>query len=313
MGNFKVLTVVSVLLFMVSCGHVTPTQPILNGNLKAKNNEPYPSIIIDAHSHFSNEGEPSESQPTEEMDKMYREANVVGAVIHMPRDPEKNKRVKINRGRARFNMAICAAVVPGETVKRVEQGLKNGDYQCLKVYLGYIPRYAADPFYLKFYALAEKYTVPVVFHTGDTYDKMAKVKYAEPLQIDEIAVKFPKVNFVIAHMGNPWIQSAAEVVYKNDNVYVDISALMLGDVSKATAESVEELAIKPIRWFWLYVENPKKMMFGSDWPLMDVKPYVEVVMRAIPREHWDDVFYKNAATLFKLEVPAPQDSQGNTK
>jgi len=46
---------------------------------------------------------------------------------------------------------------------------------------------------------------------------------------------------------------------------------------------------------------------------MDVKPYVEVVMRAIPREHWDDVFYKNAATLFKLEVPAPQESQGDTK
>ena len=171
----------------------------------------------------------------------------------------------------------------------------------MKVYLGYIPKYASDPFYHDFYRLAEKYQLPVVFHTGDTYDKKAKVKFAEPLQIDEIALQYPKVNFVLAHMGNPWIQSAAEVVYKNDNVFVDVSALMLGDVSKANPEALEELAIKPIRWFWLYVENPKKLMFGSDWPLMEVKPYIQAVMKAIPSEHWDAVFYKNAADLFKLD------------
>ncbi|NBX67939.1 MAG: hypothetical protein EBR01_03120 [Proteobacteria bacterium] len=287
-------------LLVLSCGH-TPSQ--ITGN-KVDTEIPsgaYPKRVIDAHSHFSFDQPDSEQQPRPEMEKAFEEANVFAAVIHLPKDRAKSQKLNIDRKRAKFKMAICAAIVPGEEYQRIEAGLQSGAFQCMKIYLGYIPRWAADPFYLKFYQLAEKYNVPVVFHTGDTYDKKAKVKYAEPLQIDEVALRFPKVNFVIAHMGNPWIQSAAEVVYKNDNVFVDISALMLGDVSKAKPEALEELAIKPIRWFWLFVENPKKMMFGSDWPLMSVRPYVEAVMKAIPKEHWDDVFYKNAAEVFKLD------------
>ncbi len=301
MRILKELRFIAVIALVLSCGHLPSNHEGQKTAKVQKIEGLYPSKIIDAHSHFSLDGKKNEIQPTLEMDKMFQEANVVAAVIHLPKDLEKSKKIKLDRNRAKLRTAVCAAVVPGEDLKRIELGLKNGDYQCMKVYLGYIPRYAADPFYLKFYQLAEKYAVPVVLHTGDTYDKKAKVKYAEPLQIDEVALKFPKVNFVIAHMGNPWIQSAAEVVYKNDNVYVDISALMLGDLSKANPEAVEELVIKPIKWFWLYVENPKKMMFGSDWPLMDVKPYVEVVMRAIPKEHWENVFYKNAAEVFKLD------------
>ncbi len=297
MRRIKTIRFFLVGLLIISCGHVTPV-PNLE---KEYSEENYPKRVIDAHSHFSLEDDSGASQPTIEMLKMYREANVLGAVIHFPRNLEKSNRIKVDRARSDFKMALCAAIVPGQDIEKVEAGLKNKDYRCMKVYLGYVSKYAADPFYIPFYRLAEKYEVPVVFHTGDTYDKKAKIKYAEPLQVDEIALQFPKVNFVIAHMGNPWIQTAAEVVYKNDNVYVDISALMLGDVSKASPEALEELAIKPIHWFWLYVENPKKMMFGSDWPLMEVKPYVKAVMRAIPEQHWDDVFYLNAATLFKLD------------
>lgn len=262
----------------------------------------YPNRIIDAHSHFAIEDEVKESQqPSTQMEQMYQNANVVGAVVHLPLNPQKLKKLKIFREKSKIKWAICAPIVPTTLLATVEEGLKRHDYQCMKVYLGYVPRYALDPFYIAFYKLAEKYRVPVVFHTGDTYDKKAKVKYAEPLQIDEVALRFPKVNFVLAHMGNPWFSSAAEVVYKNDNVFVDLSALMLGDVSKANPEAVEELVTKPIRWFWFYVENPKKMMFGTDWPLMEVKPYVQAVMKAVPKEHWDEVFYKNAAELFGLD------------
>ena len=35
--------------------------------------------------------------------------------------------------------------------------------------------------------------------------------------------------FVIAHCGNPWIESAAEVAYKNPNVYIECSAMLTGD------------------------------------------------------------------------------------
>lgn len=55
------------------------------------------------------------------------------------------------------------------------------------------------------------------------------MRQAHPLLVDDIAVDFPKVKFVLCHLGNPWFQDAAQVLYKNDNVYADISGLTLGD------------------------------------------------------------------------------------
>ena len=42
-----------------------------------------------------------------------------------------------------------------------------------------------------------------------------------PLLVDDVAVDNPDVKFVMAHFGNPWLIDAAEVIYKNDNVWAD--------------------------------------------------------------------------------------------
>ena len=62
-----------------------------------------------------------------------------------------------------------------------------------------------------FYRLAEECNIPVIFHTGDTESTDSKLKFAHPSGIDEIAVEYPQVNFLIAHLGNPWLMDAAEV------------------------------------------------------------------------------------------------------
>lgn len=276
-------------LFLAGCAHYSTGPRVLASKPEL------PKRIIDAHAHWEN---PKEVQPGERMKAEYLENRIVGAVVHSSR---KDKTPVSIAKDSPIKFAVCAAVVPGTTVAEVQKGIQEKRFSCMKIYLAYVPKYANDPFYKPFYKLAEKTGVPIVFHTGDPYDKMAKVKYADPLQIDDIAVENPKVTFVLAHMGNPWVQSAAEVVYKNDNCYVDVSALMLDDISKSNPESVEELVVKPIRWFYLYVENPKKILFGTDWPLLKVRPYVEAVARAIPPEHWEDVFYNNAARVFKLQ------------
>jgi predicted TIM-barrel fold metal-dependent hydrolase len=281
-------------LSLVSCSH----SPVTAERAPAVEAAPeLPKRIIDAHAHWDS---PKNPQPTQAMLDEYVPNGVVGAVVHSSRKDFRKVDIKAD---SPVKYAVCAAIVPGAKVKDVERGIRAGDYQCMKIYLAYVPKWSYDAFYTPFYQLAEKTGVPVVFHTGDPFDKMAKVKYADPLTVDEIAVTYPKVTFVIAHMGNPWIQTAGEVVYKNDNVYVDTSALLLDDLSKLNPESVEELVVKPIRWFYLYVENPRKILFGTDWPLLKVKPYIEAVARAIPKEHWDDVFHNNAARVFKLSQP----------
>ncbi|HEX7832327.1 MAG TPA: amidohydrolase family protein [Thermoanaerobaculia bacterium] len=199
------------------------------------------------------------------------------------------------------NTVFCAGVNASPNLTTLEAGLRDRTYRCIKVYLGYVPKYAYDDVYEPVYALAEKYDVPVIFHTGDTASVAAKLKYADPLTIDEVAVDHPKVRFVIAHCGNPWIESAAEVAYKNPNVYLDGSALLIGDMTKLPRDQVRRYVIEPIRWVFGYIENPDKLMFGSDWPLVNIPAYVDAFKKAIPRPYWNKVFHDNAVRVFKLE------------
>jgi len=255
--------------------------------------------IIDAHAHFHSKQQKNFNQPSEKILEEFQAANVRGSVIHL--SESENFKVNLNRKGA-VEWKTCMGLHPGDQVKKVEKGIRDGRFQCLKVYLGYVPLWATDPFYIPFYRLAEEKGVPVVFHTGDTYDKNAKVKYADPLQIDEVAVDFPNVKFVIAHMGNPWFDSAAEVVYKNDNVYVDVSALVLGDVSKLSEQEKEELVKKPLRWFYSYVGDPKKFLYGSDWPLLKQKPYIDLMKEIIPEKDWELFFFENAKNVFGFNL-----------
>lgn len=193
------------------------------------------------------------------------------------------------------------AVNPGNIslkgIKRLRQGLEEKSIYGIKVYLGYYPRYATDKVYSKFYSIAGEYGCPVILHTGDTYGSQYQVKYSHPLQIDELAIKFRKTNFVIAHLGNPWIRDAAEVVYKNENVFVDLSAFCIGKVEK-----VPKFVYNDIEYAWEYVGNPEKFLYGSDWPLVKMGDYIPIIQKAIPEESHTKVFYENAKRLFRLPL-----------
>lgn len=254
--------------------------------------------IIDTHIHAEFPGTPEETtgipQTLEELQREMKESGVVGAISHTNRDRTNYQDL------SRLGIFHCGGI-RGEKkeLAEVEAGLKSKKFRCVKVYLGYTHKWAYDPSYAPFYRLARKYEVPVVFHTGDTYSTKAKLKYSDPLTIDEVAVDFPEVTFVIAHLGNPWINSAAEVAYKNPNVYVEASAVMIGNLAKVPDEYVERYMITPVRWAFGYIENPKKFMFGTDWVLNDIKGYVDAYKKAIPQKYWNQVFYENAKAVFK--------------
>ncbi|MEQ1874994.1 MAG: amidohydrolase family protein [Bdellovibrionia bacterium] len=249
------------------------------------------------HTDFT--GKPEETSKImvtkEQLEKEFKEAGIVGAVAHTTVDGEG-----YDPALKRLGIIHCGGVRKKVDEARLEKGLKDGRYKCVKIYLGYEYQYAYDKGYESVYRLAKKYGVPVVFHTGDTYDPKGKLKFAEPMAIDEVAVDHPDVTFVIAHCGNPWIQTAAEIAYKNPNVYLECSALLIGDMTEQGEEALQENMIKPIHWIFNYIEDPKKLMFGTDWPLVSVKQYLEVYKLAIPEEHWPAVFYENAKRVFKI-------------
>lgn len=260
--------------------------------------------IIDAHTHcvFNNMPEKTSGimQSKEEYLKEMAENNVVGAVAHTGYLGGYSGDLK---GR---NVTFCYGVGNEIDAEEIEAGLKSGRYGCVKIYLGYIHRYAYDDAYKGIYRLAETYDVPVVFHTGDTYDVQGKLKYADPMTVDEVAVDHPRVRFVIAHCGNPWINTAAEVAYKNPNVYLDLSGLMVGDLDQFPREILDEHLIKPVGWIFNYVGNPSKILYGSDWPLVNMGQYIKAIKRAIPEKHWQAVFHDNAVNVFRMKQTSPR-------
>lgn len=173
----------------------------------------------------------------------------------------------------------------------------------IKIYTGYQPFYATDKIYRPFYKLAQKYDVPVVFHMGDTANSMGRLKYSHPLIVDEVAVDFPQVKFVIAHCGTPWIADAVEVAAKNKNVYIDLSGLMEGRFEAKKQIEHFKPYLDVFRTWFNYLGNYKKLMYGSDWPLVDLKAYIEVIKSIVPETAYEDVFYNNALRIFD-RIPA---------
>ena len=186
--------------------------------------------------------------------------------------------------------------------------LQAGRVKGLKLYPGYEPFYPHDKRLKVVYDLAEEFAVPVMIHSGDTYSPTGKLKYAHPLEIDEVAVDHPSVKFVICHLGNPWLTDAMEVVYKNANVYADISGLMLGEFTQAFEDYMSE----EIEDVITYAGEPEKFLYGTDWPICSMTSYLEFV-RGIDLVERDRhlLLYENTRRLFKLPLPpAPEAGAG---
>jgi predicted TIM-barrel fold metal-dependent hydrolase len=184
-----------------------------------------------------------------------------------------------------------------------EQVLASGTVAALKCYLGYLHYEPAHANYRRYYELAARYGLPVFFHTGDTYSPKAKLKYAHPLGVDEVAVDHPDTRFVMCHIGNPWVTDCAEVIYKNINVWADLSGLIVGDDGAFASDEGQEVAAElahEIRRAIRYSERPNRFLYGSDWPLTPMPAYREFVREAVPPEYHDCVFEENARLLFRL-------------
>jgi predicted TIM-barrel fold metal-dependent hydrolase len=201
--------------------------------------------------------------------------------------------------------------IDADHLKAVEAQIdaNRGSIVAFKAYLGYLHFGPDHPNYVPYYRLAEKYDLTMILHTGDNWSTTAKVKYAHPLLVDEVAVDHPDVRFVMAHFGNPWLVDAAEVVFKNANVRADLSGLFVGtteQIDKILAEgklpdSANGLIISDLKKAMGYVDDFKKFVYGSDWPLAPMDAYRRLIESIVPAEAHMAVFRDNALDVFKLK------------
>ena len=109
---------------------------------------------------------------------------------------------------------------------------------------------------LRVYALAERHGLPVLFHQGASPVREAPLRYAHPLLMDEIAIRFPELRVVMAHLGHPWQRETIVTIRKHPHVFADVSATFYRPWS-----FYEGLRLAT-EWNVL-----DKLLFGSDFPI----------------------------------------------
>ena len=80
-----------------------------------------------------------------------------------------------------------------------------------------------------------------------------RLKYSNPMYLDDVAVDFPDMPIILAHPSFPWTEEGLAVCQHKPNVYYDMS----GWSPKYFPETFIRYANSILK---------KKMLFGSDWP-----------------------------------------------
>lgn len=110
------------------------------------------------------------------------------------------------------------------------------------------------------YAAIEKWGIPAVFHVGTTpFGCVCSLRGADPLMMDDLAVKFPLLKIVLTHLGTLWHQEAFMVVEKNQNVYIDTAAYLYEIPQILTSDLITRI-------------GAKKFLFGTDFPMPSPGP-----------------------------------------
>ncbi|ALA20084.1 MULTISPECIES: amidohydrolase family protein [Chelatococcus] len=82
-----------------------------------------------------------------------------------------------------------------------------------------------DPRLEPVYEYLQRHNLPLTMHMGTTYGRNAPINYGRPLDVDTIAMRYPDLKMVMAHMGHPWYEECIVVARKQPNVYCEVSAL----------------------------------------------------------------------------------------
>ena len=159
----------------------------------------------------------------------------------------------------------------------------------LKLYPSYQFFYPNDERVYPLYEICTRAGIPVLLHIGSSVIPGTRLKYCDPLHLDDVAVDFPELNIVMAHGGRGfWYDACAFLASHFPNVYIDVTGL----VPQYLLEHFPKLEALA-----------DKFIFGSDWPAMpkSVAHNVTAIERlGLSDGALEKIFHHNAARLLKL-------------
>jgi len=152
-----------------------------------------------------------------------------------------------------------------------------------------------DPIVYPLYEVFAEARLPVVFHTGHSGIGTGmpagggiRLKYGNPMPIDDVAVDFPSLPIIMAHPSFPWQDEAISICLHKPNVYIDLSGWSPKYFSPTLVQYANTL-----------LKN--KVLFGSDYPLITPDRWLADFEKIPIRDEVRPLILKeNAVRLFGL-------------
>ena len=147
----------------------------------------------------------------------------------------------------------------------------------------------ALPGLAELYERAQARSIPVTIHTGTSVFPGARSRLGDPMDVDDVAIDFPKLTILLAHGGRPlWMEAAFFVVRRHPNVMLELSGIPPS---------------KLLEYFPRLEEIADKAVWGTDWPspgVASMRTNVEQFL-ALPLSDGArrKILYDNAARIFR--------------
>lgn len=152
-----------------------------------------------------------------------------------------------------------------------------------------------DRAYYPLYAKCVELGIPVTFHTGSTYWGAGldggggiKLRFSDPMLLDDVAADFPELKLIMAHPGWPWQDEQLAIAMHKENVYIDLSGW-------------SPKYFQPLLVTYMTRMIPHKFLFGTDYPMLSPQRWLQdfEALRVSP-EVRNMVLRDNARKLLKL-------------
>jgi predicted TIM-barrel fold metal-dependent hydrolase len=182
-----------------------------------------------------------------------------------------------------------------DAVKEARRLIAAGGIRGFKLHPPLQQFHANDKAAYPFYEVLAEAKLPVIFHTGHSGIGTGmpggggvRLKYGNPMDIDDVAVDFPDMPIIMAHPSFPWQDEAISVCLHKPQVYIDLSGWSPKYFSPILIQYANTLL-------------KKKMLFGSDYPLITPDRWMtDFAAIAIRDEVRPLIMKENAARLFSL-------------
>jgi len=136
--------------------------------------------------------------------------------------------------------------------EELERCVKELGMKGIKLYPTYQQVYPNNRILYPLYAKAQELKLPVMVHTGSSLFRGSRMKYGDPVLLDDVAVDFPELTLIQAHSGRGfWYEAAFFLAQLHPHVHMEISGLPPQNL---------------LKYFPDLEKNADKIVFGSDWP-----------------------------------------------